>query len=424
MRRFLLAVLVAVAPAALAAQVIPAGARAAGLGDNYGVLARGFGAGYWNPANLGQRGNPAFSLELPGVGISASADPLKLSEIKKWGGDTLTNAVKQQWLDDIGPNGSLELRTGAHVTEAGLSIGPVALTTGTTIGLRGDLPHDAVAAVLYGNGGPSGAGDTLSFTNGALQAFAVSHVGLSLGIPIGVHITHAEDERFSVGVTAKYVMGHGLLDARDGVGQLTIDSASVRFTTVALYDEGNAINGTGMGFDLGAAWTSGKLSAGLTLYDIANSFRFKDQGKVGSLHAFVSPDFERRELEPGVDRLRHRHLAAGGGRPREQRAVPAEPAAFRRVPPDGPDRPGRRLPAPVHRSARPRDPEGDHDRTGGRDPLHPADPPPSRDPLRGRGHVVFGGGGAQAGAAPHRRSGGAPYLSGYNAALGVTIGAW
>ncbi|HEV2291901.1 MAG TPA: DUF5723 family protein [Gemmatimonadales bacterium] len=290
MRRILLAVLVMAAPAALGAQVVPAGARAAGLGDNYGVLARGFGAGYWNPANLGQRGNPAFSLELPGVGVSASADPIKLSDIKKYGGDTLPNSVKQQWLNSIGPNGALELRTQADVSEAGLSIGPVAITAGTTAGIRGDLPHDAVATMLYGNAGPSGQGDTLSFTNGALQAFAVSHIGLSLGIPIPVHITHAADERFSVGITAKYVMGHGLLDARDGKGQLTPDSASVRFVTVALYDPHNAINGTGMGFDIGAAWTSGKLAAGLTIYDVANSFRFKDQGKVGSLNAFVSPD--------------------------------------------------------------------------------------------------------------------------------------
>jgi hypothetical protein len=289
MRRLLLAVLM-VAPAPAAAQVVMAGARAAGMGGNYGTTARGFGAGYWNPANLGQHDNPAFSLELPGVTLSASADPIKLSDIKKYGGDTIPNSVKQQWLDQIGPNGSLELRTQAGVSEAGLSIGPVAITAGTTVGLRGDLPHDAVAAVLYGNAGPNGTGDTLNFTNGALQAFAVSHVGVSLGLPVPIHITHAADERFSVGVTAKYVMGHGLLDARDGTGQITPDSASVRFATVALYDEHSAINGTGTGFDLGAAWTSGKLSAGLTVYDIANSFRFKDKGKVGSLHAFVSPD--------------------------------------------------------------------------------------------------------------------------------------
>jgi hypothetical protein len=291
MRRLLvLLAAAAVLPSALRAQVVPAGARAAGLGDNYGVLARGFGAGYWNPANLGQRGNPALSLELPGVGLSASADPIKLSDIKKYGGDTIPNSVKQQWLDDIGPNGSLELRAGGHITEAGLSIGPVAITTGTTFGVRGDLPHDAVATILYGNAGPGGSGDTLSFTNGALQAFAVSHVGVSLGIPIPVHLTHAPDERFSVGVTAKYVMGHGLLDARDGRGQLTPDSATVRFVTVALYDDGSAINGTGMGFDLGAAWTSGKLSAGLTIYDLANSFRFGEKGKVGSINAFISAD--------------------------------------------------------------------------------------------------------------------------------------
>ncbi|MFI5235528.1 MAG: DUF5723 family protein [Gemmatimonadales bacterium] len=290
MRRLLLAAFVLAVPAALNAQVVPAGARAAGMGENYGTLARGFGAGYWNPANLGQRGNPAFSLELPGVGLSASADPIALSDIKKYGGDTLPNSVKQQWLNQIGPNGSLELRTAARITEAGISIGPVAITAGTTIGIRGDLPHDAVATMLYGNAGPSGQGDTLSFTNGALQAFAVSHVGISLGIPIGVHFTHADNERFSIGITAKYVMGHGLLDARDGFGQLTPDSAAVRFTTVALYDAHNAINGTGTGFDLGAAWTSGKLAAGLTIYDIANSFRFKEQGKVGSLNAFISPD--------------------------------------------------------------------------------------------------------------------------------------
>jgi hypothetical protein len=291
MRRFLLsAIVIVAAPMALQAQVIPAGARGAGMGQNYGTLARGFSAGYWNPANLGQRGNPVFSLLLPGGGLSASMDPLKMSDIKKWGGDTLTDAVKQQWLDQIGADGSLKLRAGANVTEGGLSIGPLALTVGTTIGAHGDLPHDAVAAVLFGNAGPSGTGDTLSFNNGALQAFAVSHIGVSYGLALPVHITHAANERFSVGITAKYVMGHGLLDARNGFGQITPDSAAVRFTTVALYDSTSINNGTGTAFDVGAAWTSGKLSAGLTIYDLVNTFKFNNVGRAGDLTAFISAD--------------------------------------------------------------------------------------------------------------------------------------
>src|SRR6478752_3743677 len=113
------------------AQVAGPTARAAGMGFAYGAVARGFAAGFWNPANLGQPGNPGFSLGLPNIAVDYGSDPIPFSEFKKYEGEFIDDDVKSHWLDLIGPSGNLVIHGRADIGEVGLSVGPVALTLGS-----------------------------------------------------------------------------------------------------------------------------------------------------------------------------------------------------------------------------------------------------------------------------------------------------
>src|SRR5688572_4882700 len=138
---FLAATLMA---APVAAQVAGPNARAAGMGFAYGAVARGFAAGFWNPANLGQPGNPGFSLGLPNIAVDYASDPIPFSEFKEYEGEFIDDDVKSEWLERIGPDGSLVMHGRGDLGEIGISVGPVALTVGTVGSMQADLPHDAV----------------------------------------------------------------------------------------------------------------------------------------------------------------------------------------------------------------------------------------------------------------------------------------
>src|SRR6478736_531060 len=120
-RNFVL-LLIAFAATPAAAQVAGPNARAAGMGFAYGAVARGFAAGFWNPANLGQPGNPGFSLGLPNIAVDYGSDPIPFSEFKDHEGEFIDDDVKSHWLDLIGPNGSLVIHGRGDIGEVGLSI--------------------------------------------------------------------------------------------------------------------------------------------------------------------------------------------------------------------------------------------------------------------------------------------------------------
>lgn len=305
MRLRLLLVATALVASPVAAQVAGPNARAAGMGFAYGAVARGFAAGFWNPANLGQQGNPGFSLGLPNVAVDYGSDPIPFSEFKKYEGEFIDDEVKSDWLDQIGPNGSLVIHGRGDIGEIGLSVGPVALTLGTVGSMQADLPHDAVEVLLYGNAGQDGNGtDTLGFTDGQFTSWAASRAGASIGIPIGHHL--------SVGITGKYVAGHGIVAGRDGEARLTPDTTTIRFPVIILVDENNPVQNTGWGIDLGAAWRSeeGRLRVSFAAYDVSNTFKFdptKGRATTGAAYISVdssSSDFDDVDLADASDSVK------------------------------------------------------------------------------------------------------------------------
>jgi len=285
-----LAALFAAAPAA--AQVAGPNARAAGMGFAYGAVARGFAAGFWNPANLGQPGNPGFTLGLPNIAVDYASDPIPFSEFKEYEGEFIDSAVKSDWLQRIGPDGSLVMHGRGDIGEIGISVGPVALTLGTVGSMQADLPHDAVEVLLFGNAGEDGNGtDTLGFTDGQFTSWAASRAGASIGLSFG---------RLSVGITGKYVVGHGIVAGRDGEARLTADTTTIRFPVIILVDEDNPIQADGYGVDLGAAWRSesGKLRLSFAAYDVTNTFKFDPtKGRATTGTAYISVDSAASDFE-------------------------------------------------------------------------------------------------------------------------------
>ena len=287
-------------PSRAGAQVFSTSARAAGLAESYGAVARGATAGQLNPANLGLPGNATFSVYLPAGQLNYGTDPIPLSEFKDYEGQFISDSVKSAWLNQIGPNGTLTGTVSTDVAALGVSYKWFALTTAVQATSRASLPYDAVEVLLYGNAGQSGTGPPLSFTDGNARAYAVSDLALSFGFPI-IRAKSPEDGTLALGVTGKYVLGQGLADAHDGSAVLSTNPVAdtVRFPVVALYDSTSLIQASGFGMDLGAAWNSGALTVGLTVYDVFNTLKFNPtMGQASSGYAVVNENGSTADVDP------------------------------------------------------------------------------------------------------------------------------
>src|SRR3954469_15356340 len=119
------------------AQLVSASATSLSVADNYTVLARGFNAVAWNPANLGLPGNPLLSFGFAGRG-SGGMDPISLSDLAQYGGVPLPNAVMSEWLARVRHQGGQSLEAEGAGSFA-MSIGSFALQLSTTGYERGKL---------------------------------------------------------------------------------------------------------------------------------------------------------------------------------------------------------------------------------------------------------------------------------------------
>src|SRR5689334_12965634 len=133
------------------AQLVSASAASLALGDNYTALARGFNAVNWNPAGLGMPENPFFSFAFAGRGAGGT-DPITLSDLAKYGGVKVPNAVLANWLSRVQQHGGQSLEADGAGSFA-MSVGSFGFQLGTTAYERGKLNPDAVEVLLYGNAG-------------------------------------------------------------------------------------------------------------------------------------------------------------------------------------------------------------------------------------------------------------------------------
>ncbi len=245
-----------------------ASAAAAGMGGNYTAIARNFNAPAWNPANLGLDGNSRFSIALsPQVGLGTG--PVTFKDLKDYGGIVVPANVREAWLQKIADNGGQSIGGDVDMTPLAFSIGSLAFSATTTVRANGDVPEAVAELLLFGNAGRTGSAANYTLGDAALDANVTSTFALSYGkrlaiVPVG---------DFAIGVTGKYILGHGMASMRDNGSTVASNPLAIDLDLpIVLTDTGSYNAGSGYGLDLGATWRVGRLTTSATLKDIVNTF--------------------------------------------------------------------------------------------------------------------------------------------------------
>ncbi|MDQ2666428.1 MAG: conjugal transfer protein TraF [Gemmatimonadota bacterium] len=254
------------------AQQPNASAAAFGMGGNFQAAATGFNAVAWNPAMLGV-GDGGFTLNLLSGGMLTGLGPVKLADITDFGGKTIPASTKEAWLNQIG-NGTETGGANAGLSIIALSVGPVAFQLGASGTGDASLNQDATEVLLYGNAGRTGAVRDMFFNGSSLNGSSFATGAVSFALPLPLAPMGGALERFSAGVTAKYVRGIAVARARDNGSSLTANNIGVVFPVIVTDSDhvGNA--GSGFGMDLGVAWNSGPTTIGATLRNVVNTFQW------------------------------------------------------------------------------------------------------------------------------------------------------
>ena len=301
------------------AQLVSASAASLALGDNYTALARGFNAVNWNPAGLGLPDNPFMSFGFAGRG-AAGTDPISLSDLSKYGGVTVPNAVLASWLSRVQAQGGQKVDAEGAGSLA-LSIGSFAFQLSTNAYERGKLSPDAVEVLLYGNAGQSGTPRTMSLkgsrTEAAVTTTAAASCGQGVDIGMGPLTQH-----IAIGATVKYIVGNALLLGEDAGSQLDANplALNVQFPIIQSDTALNGMpqRGRGVGLDVGAAWDFGVFSAGATIQNLINTFKwdanqmyFRPGGAIFNASGARTTNFDAVSMSAVPDSLRARATALG-----------------------------------------------------------------------------------------------------------------
>jgi hypothetical protein len=270
MRRVVvLFVLVVIAvPGILLAQQVSGNARAGGMADAYGALARGVEAAFYNPANLGLGGNPRVSVALPTASVGYGSTPISFRELDRYGGRVVPPEVRAEWLATIPVGGAFRGSVGADVQGIGASYGRYAVSWGVVAQAALVLPRTAAEVFLFGN-----ADVHESFTGGSGRYFAASFVAVSGGFPL---LHRSGGSSLAAGGSLKYVRGHayGSMWDLSGVVGDSAGLTDLRFPAVTI--EGGRHHGFGV--DIAVAWQHRRLSLGIAVTDLVSSFGWDQSG--------------------------------------------------------------------------------------------------------------------------------------------------
>lgn len=267
--------LLAVTATSAIAQLPNASAAAVGMGGNFTAIARGYEAVAWNPANLAMPGRPAFSLGLGIAGGHAGLDPLDLKSLAEFSGRVIDSVTRVSWLDQARVAGGQHGRMDGNLTPLALSVGPFALHVGSSIYTNLTLSPDAWEALLFGNAGNNGGQPkTLDLTGTRVRAAAFTTGGLSFALPIPINLTGGllRNERAAIGITSKYVIGHGLFFAEDLGSTVGANDILLRFPVIGPDSASRGIAGVGNAADVALAWSGGPWRVGVLAENVFNSF--------------------------------------------------------------------------------------------------------------------------------------------------------
>ncbi|MEP6617864.1 MAG: hypothetical protein ABJE47_01065 [bacterium] len=252
---------------AAAAQQPNASAAAFGMAGNYSAAASGYDAVAWNPAALGQSA-PAFTLNLLSLGGVTGLDPVRLSDINGYAGKLIPASAKESWLQSIG-SGTERGRADAGISIVALSIGHLAFQAGVSGTGQANLNQDAAEALLFGNAGRTGTSKSLAFNGSSATGSSFGTGAVSIGIPVA-HGDHGET--FSMGVTGKYVFGIAMGRAQDNGSTVTANNINVQFPVIYTDSAHLGDAGSGLGVDLGLAWSNTSTTFSAAARNVVNTF--------------------------------------------------------------------------------------------------------------------------------------------------------
>lgn len=252
----------------LAAQQPNASAAAFGMAGNYTAAARGYDAIAWNPAALGMKDAPGFSMNILSVGAGTGLSPVSLSDISPFSGVLVPTATKESWLQRIGTGTE---RGGA---DAGMNILAISFRrVGFQLGASGygvaNLNGDAVESILFGNAGRTGTAKDFRYNGSNANGGGFATAALGFALPVSSSAT----SELALGVTGKYIAGMGVGRAMDNGSTVTSNNINVQFPMIYSTSTSEA-SGSGMGLDLGLMWKGGANSFGVTAKNVVNTFEW------------------------------------------------------------------------------------------------------------------------------------------------------
>jgi hypothetical protein len=261
--------------AAASAQQANPSARAFGLGNNYVARARGGEAVAWNPANLGLRDNPRFSIATFAIEGTTGLNPVGVGDIAGFSNRTIDVDTRSAWLARVHLENGESGQADAGATLLALSVGRVAFQLSSSAYVRAALSPDAFEAVLFGNAGLTGSPHSLDLTGSTVRGGAFTTGAMSYGYGFG-----SDDDastRFAVGVTGKYVVGNALAIAKDDGSAVGLDDVQLRLPIVYSDPRTGAVAGAGVGVDVGFGMTSHSLTIGVSAQNVFNSFAWDER---------------------------------------------------------------------------------------------------------------------------------------------------
>lgn len=254
----------------VSAQLANASARTLGLGGNATATASRLEAISVNPAGLGMPG-AGFSLAIAPATFRSALGPVSLKDVNDVAGQVISPSVKEAWLAEVlsanGETGS----AGGEVTALAVTIGRFGFQLSTLASANVNLAPEVMEVLLYGNAGRTGAPANISLSGSSADAFAVSTVGASFGVPI-----KAAKGSMAVGATLKYSVGHGLAIGREKGGSLQSDPIKVNVNFPVVVSGGDDFNGanggSGVGLDVGFQMQRDRLHLGAAVLNVVNTF--------------------------------------------------------------------------------------------------------------------------------------------------------
>jgi len=271
--------LAAGAAGAAGAQMPNASPKAFGMAGNFTAVARGYEAVAWNPANLAQYGRPFLSIGFMPFGGTVGMDPVGFNNLGAFGGQVVDSATRAAWVELVKAAGRQRVRVDGGVTPFAMSLGPFGFQVGTSLYTNLDFGPGMWEALLFGNAGNhDGQAGDLDFTGTGVStaAFTTGAASFAMAVPFKFTAGMLPNERLTVGVTAKYVLAHGMVNAIADSGGTS--SGGISLSMPAVFPDSNyeALTGAGVGTgaDLSMAWSAGPWRVGVLAENVFNSFKW------------------------------------------------------------------------------------------------------------------------------------------------------